>query len=219
MRIALGALRGIRNADEVEQLHRPAPRGGGVRGLMGAHRLGNLPPDAMHRVQRRHRLLKDHRHLAAAHAAHRAIGERQQVGGAALPVGQQHAAGDDATRRRREQTHDGQRGHAFAGAALADDRERLALGDGEGDAFEGRDLPGIGAEADGEILHLQQRRHHAPSMRGSSASRNPSPTKLKLATARVMTPPGSSASQGAVVRYSCALLSILPQLGVGGWMP
>ncbi len=43
--------------------------------------------------------------------------------------------------------------------------------------------------------------------------------KLKLVTASVMTAPGSSASHGAVSRYSWALFSMFPQLAVGGWMP
>lgn len=57
------------------------------------------------------------------------------------------------------------------------------------------------------------------SFLGSSASRNPSPTKLKLVTASVIASPGTIASHGALVRYVCALSSMFPQLGVGGWMP
>ena len=52
--------------------------------------------------------------------------------------------------------------------------------------------------------------------RASNASRRPSPTKLKLVTARVIITPGKIASHGAVLKYSCALLSMLPQLAVGG---
>ncbi len=40
--------------------------------------------------------------------------------------------------------------------------------------------------------------------------------KLKLATASVMVRPGTIAIQGALVRYCCAPLSMLPQLGRGG---
>lgn len=57
------------------------------------------------------------------------------------------------------------------------------------------------------------------SFRGSSASLRPSPTKLKLVTASVIARPGTMASHGALVRYVCALSSMFPQLGVGGWMP
>ena len=38
-----------------------------------------LAADREHRVQRRHRLLEDHRDLAAAHAAHLFFAEREQV--------------------------------------------------------------------------------------------------------------------------------------------
>ena len=40
---------------------------------------------------------------------------------------------------------------------------------------------------------------HGMFMRGSSASRSPSPRKLKLVTASVMATPGAIASQGALV--------------------
>ena len=52
--------------------------------------------------------------------------------------------------------------------------------------------------------------------RGSRASRSPSPMKLKLVTANVIAKPGKIASHGAEARYCWALLSMLPQLGVGG---
>ena len=54
---------------------------------------------------------------------------------------------------------------------------------------------------------------------GSSASRSPSPMKLKLATASVIARPGNTASHGSTVKSLCALVSMLPQLAAGGWMP
>src|SRR5438477_13080333 len=40
---------------------------------------GNLPPDRQHRVQRGHRLLKDHADVAAPHLADLLLGQPQQV--------------------------------------------------------------------------------------------------------------------------------------------
>lgn len=54
------------------------------------------------------------------------------------------------------------------------------------------------------------------SLRASSASRSPSPMKLKLVTASVMATPGTMASQGALSRYCWAPFNMLPQLGSGG---
>ena len=52
-----------------------APR---QRRLVGFNRFCNLPPDGHHRVQRGHRLLKDHRDAPAAITAHCLRSQRQQ---------------------------------------------------------------------------------------------------------------------------------------------
>ena len=69
----------------------------------------------------------------AAHRAHLALGQRQQV--AALE--QDAAAGDAA--RRLQQPQDRQRGHRLAAARLADQAERLARRDLKADVVDGRD--------------------------------------------------------------------------------
>src|SRR5690606_9372978 len=89
-------------------------------------------------------------------------------------------------------------------------------------AAHGRHRAGIGREGDREIADAEDRsgrRHQCMSIRASSASRSPSPTKLKLATASVIIRPGKIASHGAETRYCWALFSMLPQLAVGGWIP
>src|SRR5262249_38575577 len=52
--------------------------------------------------------------------------------------------------------------------------------------------------------------------RGSSASRKPSPRRLKESTARKIASPGQTAIQGAVTRKRWAALSMLPHEGAGG---
>ncbi len=53
-------------------------------------------------------------------------------------------------------------------------------------------------------------------LRGSSASRSPSPSRLNASTVTKIASPGNTAIQGACVRNRCAMFSIDPQLGAGG---
>ena len=88
--------------------------------LVAAQHLGDLEPDRVHRVERRHRLLEDHRHArgrasSAARAASRptisvVADEDRPVHGGVV----------------RQQTHHRQRDRRLARARLADDRHRLA---------------------------------------------------------------------------------------------
>src|SRR6266498_1698237 len=57
----------MRDADLVEQLHRPLLRLLGGQGLVLLDLLDDLLPDPHHGVQRRHRVLEDHRDLGPAH--------------------------------------------------------------------------------------------------------------------------------------------------------
>ena len=66
-------------------------------------------------------------------------------------------------------------------------------------------------------LDLEQA--HRSLMRGSSASRSPSPMKLKPDTVSTIAAPGRRQPAGSGQTYCCAPSSMLPQEGVGGWMP
>ena len=83
--------------------------------------LRDLVADREHGVQRRHRILEDHRHLAAAEVAKLLLRHRQEV----LPLVQRLAGGDAAGRHRRQPEH-GEHRHALARSGLADDAEHLA---------------------------------------------------------------------------------------------
>ena len=210
MRVGLGAQAGFGDADMGQQLGGAGGGGAGGEAFMGAQALGDLAADAVHRVQRGHRFLENHAHGAAAEGGHAGLGQGEQVVSGAVRVQGGAATYGGA----REQAHQGQGGDALAGGGFTDDGQRLARLQLEGDAFD----RGGGAEGDGQVLDVQQRGHRWVP-RGSMASRKPSPRKLKPVTARVMAAPGKMASQGAEVRYSWAPFSMLPQLGVGGWMP
>ncbi len=56
-------------------------------------------------------------------------------------------------------------------------------------------------------------------LRGSTASRRPSPRKLTASTVTKMHRPGGIASHGAVPSHGVAVFSKLPQVGVGGCTP
>jgi hypothetical protein len=78
-------------------------------------------PIGEHRVERGHRLLEDHRDVAAAVLAHLVFGQREKI--AAL---EQHAAAGHPARRLREKAHHRERGHGFPAAGLADQGHHFA---------------------------------------------------------------------------------------------
>ena len=177
--------------------------------LMQGQGLGDLTADRQHRIERGHRLLKDHRDLVAAHPAHLGLGQPDQVA-----AGKADRAGDDPSRRRRDQAQDGQCGDAFAAAALADDREGFAGDHIERDAVDRANDAVAGEKPGPQIGDLQDRfdrgglclwdcRYigsrgigHARfyirrARRGSSASRSPSPNRLMASTVADKKAPGN----------------------------
>ena len=120
MRVAAhpGAALGIRtdSSSATARSVRIAP----CRRAVDEQRFGDLIADREHRIQRRHRLLKDERDLGPAHGAHVALREGQQV--AALET---DAASCNAARRL-HQPQDRHRGDRFAAAGFADQPQRLS---------------------------------------------------------------------------------------------
>ncbi len=173
--------------------------GGGVLGgylAVVADHLGDLSADPGQRIERGGRLLEHHgggpaaqrREVALAGADH--LGARDE--GAAGGTG---VAG--------QQAHRGQRDGGLAGARLADEGERLAGFDVQGDTPDGRYLTGLGGEDDAEVVEFENR----PGLRcggalgdghprplTSNASRSPSPIALNAHTTRMMARPGGMMS-------------------------
>src|SRR5882757_8172832 len=79
MRVIVGAAAGIGNAYKIEQLDRALPRGRPGHFLVLLNGLGDLFGYRQHRIKRRHRILEDHRDLAAANAAQRTLRRFQQI--------------------------------------------------------------------------------------------------------------------------------------------
>ena len=198
----------------------PLPASSGCPPAPGAPRHGRVPPcgrssrDAViasaiwspigvDRVQRGHRLLEDHRDLVAAHRPHPASGERQEI---------VHA-------HRGRGTALGPRSLACGGGGVRRMMARLVTLLPEPDSPTSASVsPGRTAKETSwtagisPAIVLKRHAHGHPerssrisrhqwrSSRASSASRRPSPTKLKLVTASVIARPGKMASQGAEVR-------------------
>ena len=80
---------------------------------------------------------------------------------------------------RGEKAHHRHHGLALAGSGFADDGDGLAGGDVEVDALHRVEDAVAGAEADVEIADREDGLGHAQRSFGSSASRRPSPMKLR----------------------------------------
>ena len=154
MRMLVEALRGRRDAHPLEHLERALRRLGAADAPMPQQPLDDLLADRERRVQRRHRLLEDHRDAVAAQVAHRRRLEPDQL--AALEA--DRAAGD-AAGRRRHQPHDRERRDALAAARFADDGERAARLDREAHAVDRRELARVGDEVGAQVADFEQRAH------------------------------------------------------------
>jgi hypothetical protein len=115
-------------------------------------RLGDLSPDRERRVQRRHRVLEDHRDLAPANVLEIVFGQLRQIRSL-----EQHLARHDLRGRPRDQAHERERRDRLPAARLADDSERLALVDLEADAVDGPDHAVAREEMGAQIVDLEQR--------------------------------------------------------------
>ena len=141
----------LRDADPVEHLDGAAP--GRALGRVRVHPVG-LDDLRAHRevgVQRRERVLEDHRHVAAAELPHLVLGQRQHVGAVQDDLARQLGVGAV------EEAHDRRARHRLAGAGLAHDPQRLAPRDGVAQPVDGLDDAVTGREVDLEVLDDEER--------------------------------------------------------------
>jgi hypothetical protein len=120
----------LRDPDCLQELERAGLRDPHGHVTVQLDGLDQLLPDRVHGVQRRHRVLEDHRHLVAADLAQLAgLGPDQVL---ALPqrLAARHRGPPGV------QPHDGETGDALPGAGLADDAERLSFLHGERDTVD-----------------------------------------------------------------------------------
>ncbi len=186
MRVLARPLLALRDLDHAQHLDRPGQGGGARETLMEPQRLADLRADRQDRIERRHRLLEDHRDLVAAHKPHRLVVETQQVAAA-----ERHGTADDAAGWLRDQAHDGERRHALAAAGFADDGERLAAAQRERHVVHRLDDALAGEEEGPQPLDREDdvgvcRRGHPSRCRGSRMSRTASPSRLVPNTTRLI---------------------------------
>ena len=177
VRIGLQALLGAGNAHHAQRLAR-AFAGLGLADLaVRLHGFDHLRVDAQHRVQRHHRILKDHRDAVALQTAQFARLHLGEVAALKKNLATGHAAGFI------DQTHDGKTGHGFARARFADEAQNAPAFDAERDIVHRFQNARAGVEFGAQIAHFQ-RRHRSVgravhfTFLGFSTSRRRSPTRL-----------------------------------------
>ena len=144
--------RGIGDADHLQELDGARPRLVLAHPLVDEKRLHDLQPDGQHRVERGHRLLEDHRDVAAAQRAHLVLGEREEIASF-----EQDAPVRDASGRLGEEAHDRERRYRFAAAGFADQRDHLARIDLPAHALHGADDAARRDEMHVQVFDRQQR--------------------------------------------------------------
>ncbi len=142
------ALGRIGNADLIHQLNRASlPFRTVQRGMLAQH-LFDLAPHGVAGVQRRHRFLKNHRHVFADDFAPVAGGHFQQV----LPVKFHFFGGDIGGPG--QKPHHRQHRHGFTGSTFAHDGAKVPRLDGHIHAVHGPERTVCGAELYGEVFYL-----------------------------------------------------------------
>jgi len=147
VRILLEPALGVGDANEREKLDGARARLRLAHLEMHGERFHDLQPDGEHRVQRGHRLLKDHRDLAPANAAHFLVVEVEKL--ASLEA---YRTVDDPRRVRRQKLHHGKSRDRFARAGLADDRHDLAGLDRVTQSLDGTDCSVLRDEVNVQIV-------------------------------------------------------------------
>src|SRR3990172_1900698 len=206
MRVGVDARLGVGDLDQPEHLDGLRPGFFFAQPLMQLDRLADLVADGEDRIERGHRLLKDHRDLVAADLAHLLIFEPEQI-----PAAIEDLSADDFSRRRSDQAHDRKRSDALAAARLADQAEGFPFVDGKGHAVDSAHFTFGGEERRAQIFDVDQFSHRCIisafrypvrpprtrlSMRGSKISRIASPIALNPKTANMMSSPGKTARWG-----------------------
>jgi hypothetical protein len=158
--------------------------------VVGPDLLDDLPPDPVHGVQRAHRILEDHRDLAAANPAEVRGRRGHQL--AAIELGAALDPGIGAA----GQAHQRQPGDGLPRAGFADDRNDLAAVDGERDSVDRADQTVLRRERDMQFVDRQQsfaaggalRRPgaHESRIRGSRNAYNRSTTAPRITTANAV---------------------------------
>jgi hypothetical protein len=138
----------ISDADLIEQFEHARATLFPIQAEMCAQRLGNLESDRKTRVERRHRLLEDHRHVAPDEVAPLACAQLAQV--TAVEV---QAIGGHGSRPR-QQAHHGEHCYRLARTRLTDDREHFVGIDLHVNAIDRLEVAAVDGERHGEVANV-----------------------------------------------------------------
>ena len=181
--------RRIGNAHLFQQLDHPVLHPLLRHRMMRPQRLGDLPAHRIARVERGHRLLKNHRHVFAHQLAPLAWRNTEQI----RAIKAQHIGRHLA--RPADQPHRREHGHRLARSAFADHAQYLTSLDRHVHAIHRAETPTGGGELDRQIANFEQ--GHQRFNFGSSASRSPSPNRLNASTVIRMANPGKASTHQA----------------------
>ena len=166
MGIGVQALLGLLQAHQVQQLEGARARRCPAHAPMQHQGLADLPLDGVQRIERGHRLLEDDADAIAAH-----LPQRRLVGADQLAAVQADAAARVPRLGIGQQLEQRQRGHRFARAALADQRQGLALVDVKRDLAHRFEHAAFDLEVDREVVDLDQSHGVRPFSGRSCAGR------------------------------------------------
>ena len=156
---------GIGDADRFQQFDGAAAAGGTVQTQMGFQTFANLEPHGEAGVQAGHRLLEDHRNIAAHGAATLAVRQGQQI----QPL-EPHDIGGNG-RGPWQQAHHGQHRHRFARTRFSDNRHHLVAVNRQIDPVNRQKRTRTGVERHRQIADFQQAfLEHAHRLSSSSIS-------------------------------------------------
>ena len=174
---------GLGQAHVFEQLDCPLARVPLCQSAMQHQGLSDLRAHAMQRIERRHRLLEDHGDAVAAQFPHRLFIEADE-----FPPLEADRTGD--ARALRREAHQRQGCHRLAGPGFAHDPQALALGERKRGAID----DALQASRRRAGRRRARRLRAASQLRafslGSSASRRPSPRRLRPSTLSAIATPG-----------------------------
>ena len=141
--------RRIGDADRLQEFQRPRLRRRADQPAMLLQHFADLPADGQHRVEAGGRLLKDHRHAAAAHLAHAGFRELHKLLAVKMHCTAEDAPGGGQEPQQRE------RRRRFAAAGFAQKRQRFSRRQIEADAVNRREHLPSGGKAGFEIGDFQ----------------------------------------------------------------
>ncbi len=149
MWVVLQAAFGVGDADHAQQFSGAVFRLFTAHAQMQLERLGDLRADREHRVERCHRVLKDHGDLGPAHGTHLVLRQLEQI----APL-EDHFSAFDLSWRTGDQAQNGERVNTLTAAAFADDAQRFALVEHVGHIVDRVDHAFLRIEARDEVFDL-----------------------------------------------------------------